>query len=61
MVAALKAKSKKEQVQEIYKVHPNFNRSEAADVMGVSRQTINTWIKDTNQGTTLKNKNNTRE
>ena len=46
MVAALKAKSKKEQIQEIYKVHPNFNRSEAADVMGVSRQTINTWIND---------------
>jgi len=46
MVAALKAKSKKEQIQEIYKVHPNFNRSEAADVMGVSRQTINTWINE---------------
>ena len=46
MVSALKAKSKKEQVQEIHKANPKFNRSEAADLMGVSRQTINQWIRD---------------
>jgi hypothetical protein len=46
MVSALKAKSKKEQVQEIHKANANFNRSEAADLMGVSRQTINQWIRD---------------
>jgi predicted ArsR family transcriptional regulator len=46
VMAALKAKSKKEQVQEIYKVHPEFNRSEAADILGVSRQTIKNWLKD---------------
>ena len=46
VMALNKAKSKKEQIQEVFKVHPEFNRSEGADILGVSRQTINNWIKD---------------
>lgn len=46
VMALNKGKSKKEQIQEVFKVHPEFNRSEAADILGVSRQTINNWIKD---------------
>jgi len=30
----------------VFKVHPEFNRSEAADILGVSRQTIKNWLKD---------------
>lgn len=46
VMAANKHKTKKEQIQELYKVHQEFNRSEAADILGVSRQTINNWIKE---------------
>jgi predicted ArsR family transcriptional regulator len=45
-MALNKGKSKKEQIQEVFKVHPEFNRSEAADILGVSRQTIKNWLKD---------------
>ena len=46
VMALNKGKSKKEQIQEVFKVHPEFNRSEAADILGVSRQTIKNWLKD---------------
>jgi hypothetical protein len=46
VIAVNKGKSKKEQIQEVFKVHPEFNKSEAADILGVSRQTINNWIRD---------------
>jgi hypothetical protein len=49
VIAVNKGKSKKEQIQEVFKVHPEFNKSEAADILGVSRQTINNWIKDIKQ------------
>ena len=49
VMALNKGKSKKEQIQEVFKVHPEFNRSEGADILGVSRQTINNWIKDIKQ------------
>ena len=41
-----KSKNKKDQVQELMQLNPDFNRSEAADLLGVSRQTINNWIKE---------------
>jgi len=46
VMALNKGKSKKEQIQEVFKVHPEFNRSEAADILGVSRQTIKNWLKE---------------
>jgi predicted transcriptional regulator len=41
-----KLKSKKDQVQEMYKANPEFNRSQMADILGISRQTINNYIKE---------------
>lgn len=46
IVALHKTKSKKQQVQEVYKAHPEFNRSHMADMLGISRQTINNYIKE---------------
>jgi predicted ArsR family transcriptional regulator len=46
VMAVNKNKSKKDQIVELFKVHPEFNRSEAADILGVSRQTIKNWLKD---------------
>jgi len=46
LMALHKTKSKKQQVLEVYKVHPDFNRSQMADILGASRQTINTWIRE---------------
>jgi len=41
-----KSLNKKERVIEIYKENPDFNRSEVAELIGVSRQMINKYIKD---------------
>jgi hypothetical protein len=41
-----KLKSKKDQVQEMYKANPEFNRSQMADILGISRQTINNYINE---------------
>jgi hypothetical protein len=46
VLALNKGKSKKDQILEMHKVHAEFNRSEAADILGVSRQTINQWIRN---------------
>jgi hypothetical protein len=49
VMAVNKNKSKKDQIVELFKVHPEFNRSEAADILGVSRQTIKNWLKEIKQ------------
>jgi predicted transcriptional regulator len=41
-----KLKSKKDQVQEMYRSHPEFNRSQMADLLGISRQTIQNYINE---------------
>jgi hypothetical protein len=41
-----KALSKKERVIQIYKENPEFNRSEVAELIGVSRQSIQNYIKE---------------
>jgi hypothetical protein len=38
--------SKKDRVLEIYRENPDFNRSEVAELIGVSRQSIQNYIKD---------------
>lgn len=46
ILAVNKSKNKKDQIHELTQLNPDFNRSEAADLLGVSRQTINNWIKE---------------
>jgi NADH:ubiquinone oxidoreductase subunit len=41
-----KLKSKKDQVQEMFKANPEFNRSQMADLLGISRQTIQNYINE---------------
>jgi hypothetical protein len=41
-----KMKSKKDQVQEMFKANPEFNRSQMADLLGISRQTIQNYINE---------------
>lgn len=41
-----KGKNEKEKVLEIWKVNPNFNQSETAELLGVSRMTIARWVKE---------------
>jgi len=41
-----KGKNEKEKLKEIFKSNPNFNRSETAEILGVSRMTINRWVKE---------------
>jgi transcriptional regulator with PAS, ATPase and Fis domain len=41
-----KALTKKERVIQIYKENPDFNRSEVAELIGVSRQSIQNYIKE---------------
>ena len=40
-----KSMTKKDKVLEIYKENPDFNRSEVAELIGVSRKTIIQWLK----------------
>jgi hypothetical protein len=46
VMAVNKQKSKKDQVQEMYRSNPDFNRSQMADILGISRQTINNYINE---------------
>jgi hypothetical protein len=41
-----KLKSKKDQVHEMFKANPEFNRSQMADLLGISRQTIQNYINE---------------
>lgn len=55
----LSGKTNKEKLSEIYKLNPDFNRSETAEILGISRQMVLKYMKDLvtttdNQVTTLK-------
>lgn len=41
-----KGKNEKEKLKEIFKSNPNFNRSETAEILGVSRRTVQNWCKE---------------
>lgn len=41
-----KGKNEKEKLFEIWKENPNFNKSETAELLGVSRMSISRWIKE---------------
>ena len=41
-----KGKNEKEKLFEIYKTNPNFNRSETAELLGVSKRSVFNWIKE---------------
>jgi len=41
-----KGKNEKEKLFEIYKNNPNFNRSETAELLGVSKRSVFNWIKE---------------
>lgn len=45
-ITANKGKSEKEKLHEIWKINAKFNRSETAELLGVSRVTIGKWTKD---------------
>jgi len=45
-LTANKGKNEKEKLHEIWKINPKFNRSETAELIGVSRVTISKWVKE---------------
>ena len=45
-IGANKGKDEKEKLFEIWKRDPDFNRSETAELLGVSRMTISRWMKE---------------
>lgn len=45
-ITANKGKSEKEKLHEIWKVNPKFNKVETAELLGISRVSIYTWIKE---------------
>tara|TARA_R110002049_G_C9175744_1_gene562603 strand:- start:4376 stop:6625 length:2250 start_codon:yes stop_codon:yes gene_type:complete len=45
-ISGSKNKNEKEQLKDIWKVNNNFNRSETAELLGVSKRTIFNWVKD---------------
>lgn len=45
-IGANKGKGEKEKLFEIYKKDANFNRSETAELLGISRMTISRWVKE---------------
>ena len=46
IVDLYKAKSKKEQFEEMYKINPDLNKKEAAEMLGISLQMIYKYIKE---------------
>ena len=45
-ITANKGKSEKEKLHEIWKSNPKFNKAETAELLGISRVSIYTWIKE---------------
>jgi len=45
-ITANKGKSEKEKLHEIWKVNSKFNKAETAELLGISRVSIYTWIKE---------------
>ncbi len=45
-LSANKGKNEKEKLFEIWKINKNFNRTETAELLGVSRVTIGKWLKE---------------
>jgi hypothetical protein len=45
-ITSSKGKNEKDKLFEIYKSNVNFNRSETAELLGVSRMSINRWVKE---------------
>ena len=45
-ISSSKGKNEKEKLKDIWKLNPNFNRSETAELLGISRMTINRWVKE---------------
>lgn len=46
VIKANESKSKKEQAIEIFKANPNFKKTEIAEILGISKQLINKYLKD---------------
>jgi DNA polymerase III delta prime subunit len=49
LIVKNKDKTTKEKIQDIYKVNPDFNRSEIAELLGVSRQILQKYVKECKQ------------
>jgi len=49
-----KGKNEKEKLFEIWKSNPAFNRSETAELLGISRKTIFNWVKEWEMGNSKK-------
>lgn len=45
-LTASKGKNEKEKLFEIWKSNKNFNKSETAEIIGISRMTVNRWVKE---------------
>lgn len=45
-ITANKGKNEKEKLFEIWKLNDKFNRSETAELLGISRMTISRWVKE---------------
>jgi len=45
-ITANKGKNEKEKLLEIWKLNSKFNRSETAELLGISRMTIGRWVKE---------------
>jgi len=45
-ITANKEKNEKEKLFEIWKLTKNFNKTETAELLGVSRVTIGKWVKE---------------
>lgn len=45
-ITANKGKNEKEKLLEIWKINAKFNRSETAELLGISRMTIGRWVKE---------------
>jgi hypothetical protein len=46
VIKANETKSKKDQAIEIFKTNPSFKKSEIAEILGISRQLVNKYLKD---------------
>ena len=45
-ITANKGKNEKEKLFEIWKLNPNFNRSETSELLGISKRSVFNWVKD---------------